>query len=285
MQFTDAIVNRTLGALPISVATSLAIESCLGEHPDLPVERPPILDYPSFWINVRTLFRNLLGSIERNALAGITPPDIADALVTEMNLIASIIDTATSGKTQVTYYLSNYAHLETKYKQAILRLDNTQKQKEYTEIQNQTLKILLDKNSTGHHSPDILVFDLKLKPVQPTKILLLTHYAYDLLSKKYFSHLTLLESHTGKLKEFYQWHAKYYNGADLVMMPFREDLLQIFGDTELFRPMALLIRKELVEIATKYRWSSVVTTAKILYSIDQMKNPYTKAILKSLIVN
>ena len=62
--------SREKGQLPISIASSLAIESALGimesDEPGYkPPASPPLLDYDAIWINLRTLFRNLHGSMNR----------------------------------------------------------------------------------------------------------------------------------------------------------------------------------------------------------------------------
>lgn len=55
---------RTKGQFPISIATSLALEGLFGILEDNKDPNPPWPDYTDLIINVRTLFRNLLGSIE-----------------------------------------------------------------------------------------------------------------------------------------------------------------------------------------------------------------------------
>jgi hypothetical protein len=130
----------------------------------------------------------------------------------------------------------------------------------------------------------IQLFKLKIEPKHYPSAMMLTHYAYDLVNYRDFNKLVLLESHTGAIKERAQWYSKYYNGRELAMIPFREDFLQVFGDNEHFRPMDIRLRKDLIEIAIQYKWSSISTTDKILYGINQMKNPYYKEILKDILV-
>jgi hypothetical protein len=277
-----AIAARAVGAYPISIATSLAIESACGEHPDIPVNRAPILDYPELYVNVRTLFRNFIGALDKETAASVLSPQIATALVEEMEQISSIIHDHTNGRTRVVYYVSNYKISTSSHKLGILRTDNTAKQKEYTAIQTQTLDILLRWNKDAVQK--IAVFDLKLKPDGLPRAMIITHYAFDLLSYPAFSRLTLLESHTGAVKERAQFYTKYENGRELSMIPFREDFIQVFGDKETFRSQDIKMRKALIEIATKYRWSAVTTKEKIIYGINQMQNPYYKEILREILV-
>jgi hypothetical protein len=278
-RFDQEIAERALGQYPLSVATSLAIESVNGIHPDIPVSKAPILDYNELWVNLRTLFRNFMGALDKETAIKITPPAIAEALSTEMEILESIIRDANS-KVKVVFYFSNYANLDRKYPHALLRMDNTPKQKDYTNTLNLTMELMLKDHRDG-----IKGFDLKVKPdsYQPSA-LMLTHYAYDLLAYPEFKKLALVESHTGKIKERAQWYTKYYNGDSLSMMPFREDLLQIFGDQIMFRPLDKRLRDDLVELATKYHWTAVTTRDKIRYGIEQLKNPYFKKILLEILV-
>ena len=279
MPINAAVAERAVGQFPLSIATSLAIESACGIHPEIPVNRPPILKYPTLWVNVRTLFRNFMGSLSREAGTSIVPQDIAEVVAEEMDHIDGIIAEYSNGRTRVQYYYSDYKGMDRKYKHAVLRMDSTPKQKEYTVIHNNAMELLM-KNQGDR----ILVFELKLRPEGRPTALLLTHYAYDLISHNEFNGLTLLESHTGAIKERAQWYSKFYQGRELAMIPFREDFIQVFGDNEHFRPMDIRLRKDLVDIATKYQWSAVTTLDKIRYGINQMANPYYKEILKDLLV-
>jgi hypothetical protein len=282
MAAADILANRAVGQYPISIATSLAIESLNGIHPEIVVTKPPILKYPRLWINVRTLYRNLMGAVERENQGLLLPPEIAQTVSEEMDSIPSIVNEVTGGKTDVVYYFSNMSGMERKYKHATLRRDTTEKQKEYTLIMQNVVDLLLK-----HHSDEIRGFDLKIKPHnnETGRTLLLTHIPYDLVSWQHFDHLTLIESHTGALKERAQWYTKYENGKELSMIPFREDFLQVFGDKETFRPMDIRLRRDLIAVATKYHWTAVTTREKILYGIDQIQNPYFRTLLRDILVS
>jgi hypothetical protein len=280
MPYGEGIARRTVGAFPLSIATSLAIESACGVHPDIRVAKAPILSYTELWINMRTLFRNFMGSLDPTTHKGVVPEHIGPALVEEMGHISDIIAEQSKGKAKVVYYLSNYAGMEQKYRHAVLRKDNTPKQKEFSMILRLTL---------GHLMKDLAPnqvqgFELKLHTLHQPQAMLLTHIPYDLVAWKEFRKLVLLESHTGAVKERAQWSTKYVNGKDLSQIPFREDMLQIFGDKETFHPMDGKLRQAILEIAAKYRWSSVTGTDMIKYGIDQLPNPYHQAIVRDIIV-
>lgn len=283
---SEMMASRAIGQYPLSIATSLAIESACGIHPEIVVKSMPLIKYDELWVNLRTLFRNIIGSLgtENSKLA--RSSDICQTMHEEMETITDVIAEHSGGRVSVVYYVSNYQGMETKYKHATIRMDTTNRQMLLTSILNETIERLLKTVEPN----TVAVFERKLKmqategmPLRKPKALIITHYAYDLLSYKIFQKLDLLESHTGTIKDKSLWYTKYYNGKDLNMIPFREDLIQIFGDSETFRTFDPKVRKDILEIAEKYRWSSVTTYEKIRYGILTMKNPYAKAIILDML--
>ncbi len=283
MRIIDAINERAVGQYPISIATSLALESAAGIHPDIPVDKVPILEYKQLWINVRTLFRNFLGSLEPTAANIIAADGVTYALAAEMDQIIQVVTSISEGKTRCVFYYSNYDLDKNKHKGfaehkiGVLRVDTTDKQKSYTELHNATMKLLLPQCDF------IKRFDTKIESaniVPPSMIL--THYAYDLLSSNKFSKLVLLESHTGHIKDKGQWYTKYLNGKELSQIPFREGFLEIFGDNETYRPADIKLRREIVDIAKKYNWSQVSTHDKLRQGLDEIKNLYFKEVLRGI---
>ncbi len=280
-EFFEGIGARAVGEqFPLSIATELAIESACGTHPDIPVKVAPILSTDQLWVNVRTLFRNFMGALDKDTGRGVVPYAIATALIEEMDTIESIIGQYSKGRTKVVFYLSNYKGLEQRYKFAKVRMDNTDKQKAYRATMNDTMDNLLKM------VPDKIVgFDLKIGNTSShnANTMLLTHYAYDLLSYQEFGELVLLESHTGSIKQRAQWYTKYKDGKELAMMPFREDLMQVFGDSETFAPLDNRLRKALIELATLKRWSATTTTDKIKSNLREMNNQFAAEILRNII--
>lgn len=278
MALTSAIAERIVGAYPLSIATSLAIESANGVHPEIQVDRPPILSYPFLYVNIRTLIRNMVGSLDRNAVSSLVPAEITDTVAGEMEMLVSIVREV-APRTQVVFYLSQYANIKDHYKFGTLRVDTTPKQHDYTNLVNIALQDLI--HTVGDQ---IQMFELKLTPVHTPRALILTHYAFDLLSYPAFSRLTLLESHTGTLKERAQWYSKYHEGRQLSMIPFRDDFIQVFGDSEIFRPADIRLRRELIDVATKYHWSAITTRDKIAYGIGQMATPEFRETMRAILV-
>lgn len=281
--YSQAIAEREVGQYPLSIATSLALEGATGTHPDLPIKSAPLLDYGEFWINLRTLFRNFMGALHKDAAAGVLPIQIDAAIREEMETIKRIVNEITHGKCKVVFYVSNYAGMDKKYPLAKLRTERTDKQQQYMEIKRQTLQSLL-KSLETEGGEDIRVFALKLFPQQQNKTLIFTHYAFDLLSWKAFTTLALIESNTGAVKQRPQWYTKYSGGRELSNIPFREDFLQVFGDSRSFFPMNIRIRREVMDLAKQYNWSAITTDEKIRLNIGMMKNLEVRKLLQDLLV-
>lgn len=111
----------------------------------------------------------------------------------------------------------------------------------------------------------------------------MTHVPVDLLTGTRFSKLTLLESHTAKLKNKLDWNSKLTNGKDLPNMPFNAMTLQVFGDGGLFfSPMPMAVKKEVMSIAEKYKWTPATSLDKVKYGLQGMNDHLTRQILLTM---
>lgn len=272
MVMSEIMSRRATGQLPLSIATSLAIESLLGIHPEKETDTPPITKYQELWVNLRTLVRNMLGSLEKEDKKFVTPDEITEALLSEMDVITT--ETKSNGITHVVFYGSELNL--TKYRRAKLRALNTDRQKhEDALIAKSVGDVLRQYKENPSSSFEVKRFSLKLKPTRKdTKTVILTHQCIDLLAWSEFKSLTLLESHTGNFKDRDLWYTKYYNGKDLNRLPFTEKLLQIFGDSEIFSPMDKHLRDDILELANKYNWTPLTTNEKVSFTIRSLKNKY-----------
>lgn len=277
-------IRRTTGQYPLSIATSLALESATGIHPDIIALEPPIIRYKLFYVNIRTLFRNFMGAVETGGFSSSHPADMAVLLIEEMEQIIQIVNTYATQEIKVVFYLSEYNDLELKYSYSFIRAITTEKQRETQSYADEVYKLII--KHCGIAAPEgiyIKTFRLKLEAESYSDCLILTHYAFDLVSYPLFSKLMLLESHTGHLKDRSLWYTKYYQGKELIRIPFREDLLQIFGDNELFRPFPSNNRKEIIAIAEKYNWTATTTKAKISMDLKNVKDPFFKTIISKIV--
>ncbi len=287
MNSLSPIWSRTLSSFPLSVGTGLALESLFtptAERIDAEREIPnqiPINKYDELWVNVYTLYRNIMSAIQPADIPAVSPEDIAAAIASEMEVITGLLRNEGGGRTIVRFYVSQYKGLDTKHPRAILRVDSTIGQKSYRALWETAMAYF------GKHMPehkDIKVFKNSVTPDKAyPKAIILTHVPYDLLEHRKFSKLDLLESHTGVLKGYDKFYTKYINGKDLFPLPFNPLLLQIFGDKETFRPMAIKIKKEVLEVATNSRWSPATTDAKIKFDISRLSNHYLSEILTTML--
>ena len=281
---THLVSARAVGAFPLSIATSIALEHILGIQSEANPEPKPksIQNYREFWINVRTLYRNLFGSLEKKAALEVLPDVLADTLWQEMEMIASIVSQYSNDVTKVVFYLSNYKGIRERYRMAIFKGDQTEKQLANSVLMKNTIaKLLKDHGNTGEQA--FHIYDLYLRPTKSVSTLILTHIAYDLVSYKNFGSLALIESHTGSVKTREKWYTKYHNGKELPALPFMEGLLPVFGDNEFFSPMNSKAKKEILDLAAKYNWSPATTVDKVRYGVNTLQNPYLKEAINSFI--
>jgi len=283
---SEIIASRAVSAFAVSIGTSLSLESISnsGGTPYDPERQIPqhvnIRDYKEFWINIGTLFRNLHGAIPRTDIERVRARDCADALLQEMSIIESVIRSDSYSLTKTVFYICNYSRLGIQYPHANIRGVQTEKQLAYNALYKKTVQFIIDMFHS--ETSEIKIFDSELQPTSKIDALILTHAPHDLLSEKKFKSLDLLESHTGVLKSKNLWYTKYYNGKDLPMLPFNRTLLQVFGDNDLFHPMNITLRREIIELSKQKKWTFATTHDKVKADIKTLKNPYAAFIVKTL---
>ena len=285
---TSPVYERTVSAFPFSTGTSLAFESLFeGKNESIDPERQipqkvNITDYNELWINCATLFRNLYTAIPRDRVHDTVSRDCVDALADEMSQIHELVNEESQGKTRVIYYICSYRGLEQEFKGAVRRTPNTDKQKFYQKLMDETLNRLVRRVK---ETQELLIreFNVTFYPDERIKALIITHYAVDLLSAKRFRSLDLLESHTGVLKKFNTWYTKYYNGKELMMIPFNEYLIKFFGDNDLIVPFHFKVRRVIQEVAEQHKWNYATSMSKVRADIGTIKDHFArKEILKML---
>jgi hypothetical protein len=282
------LANRTTSSFPLSVGTSLALESIFETtSPSIDPERVipqkvNIGDYDEFWLNIGTLFRNMFNALAKEDVTSVFPREYADALHQELETIISLLANDGRTSTQPIFYLCDYTPVSQRYARtkAYLKVDNTTNQFFYSNQFAATMRILV--SELAKH-PNVKFLKDRLKPDHAKKALVQTHVVWDLLSHKNFASLDLIESHTGVLKPKTMWYTKYQNGKELSFIPFMQCFFPVFGDNELFRQQSSKFRQEIIDLAKEYQWSAVTTKDRIALSIEYLKNPMTKEIMKSFL--
>lgn len=275
------VASRALGAFPLSIATSIAFEHLFGIKSEANPEPKPnsIKKYSQFWINLKTLYRNMAGSISRDHNQKVSAHELSDYIILEMETIVRLVNEYSNGTCAPIFFVSNYDFGFYKYANATLRADSTDNQKAFTQRYKETIKHVLK------HGPiqgsELLIFANKLKPAKKEKSIILTHIAYDLANSEAFGGLDLIESHTGAIKGKDLWYTKYYDGKELPFIPFIDILLPVFGDSEVFKPMLKSAREDIIAVAKRYNWSSVTTREKVMFGLNTLKNQYLIDVIKT----
>lgn len=266
--------ERATGSFPLSIATSLAIEGSLGIHPDHPAGEKLLGDFNELWVNLKTLFRNYHNAVGRDNYDSTKIQEHYTHFEQEMESLEKVVNSETSGKVRVVYYLPNYDRVASRFPHALMRKDTTDIQKQYTARMKALLTMVVN-----NKKEQIKIYSDLILRESGRAVLLLTSYPIDLTTSS-FSSIALLESHTGNIKQRNQWYTKFYDGKELASIPFTQGSLTIFGDNEMFRPLPISYRKSILELAKKYNWSFATTWDKITYGLNTLKDRYLAEHLK-----
>ncbi len=283
---TSALSSRAMSAFPISIGTSLALESIFAPmqapyDPERPIpQKVNISSYDSLWVNLMTLYRNIIGALEKGGDERVMAGDLSDTMEFEVDLIKRLVQEATFGKTRVVFYASSYKDLARHHPHAKLREATTDKQKQYQHLMELTLNTFVKGQVK---SDSIELFDRKLKPKRRDKTLIMTNYAYDLLSHPEFESLDLIESHTGVLKGRGLWYTKFSNSKELMRIPFNVAFLQVFGDSQTFAAMPIKLREQVMALADQYNWHAFTTKDRLLLGFADMPDKFAGMTLKQML--
>lgn len=258
--------ERILGQYPLSIATSLAIEGIMGVHPDNPVGKHALQDFDTVWVNLKTLYRNFYNAHDKEFVDKISAEEQALYLSQEMDSLKTVVSSESDKRTKVRFYLPDYDKVSRRYRHALMRVDHTPKQLAFANAMVAVIKLILE-----HRKDEIMLTSDVIVDQIGGRVLMITHYPLDLTTRA-FNVVALLESHTGIVKTREMWYTKYYNGKELVGIPFTAALLSIFGDNDMFRPMPIQYRRTLIELSEKYHWNFLTTKDKILYGLSTLKD-------------
>lgn len=280
------IHDRTTSGFPLSISTGLAMESIFTPRQAVydPARSPPqkinIANYTQFWVNVNTLYRNIVSAAGTLAVLSAGNDVVQSILEMEMDIIASLLKHEGMGVCTPVFYCVDYSKIfEGQHQSIKRRAEGSKSQLDLAAIYKEVQKSLLKKDA------GVILFEPKLRPNEHTKALILTHYPYDLLSHKRFSKLDLLESNTGKLKDRRKWNTKYYPVGEMDMshLPFEKILLMVLGDKSLIHPNIYKLRQQIVQASLKRHWTPLTTRDKIIMDLElEIKEPYVLAVLRAI---
>lgn len=263
-------IERELGKLGVSLATSFGIEGFLGIHENLVLKEPyPVAQSDEVWLNVRTLLRNVHGATGKDNRDKLNPRDYAAIIHSEVEVIKTVLDNATQGRVQLVLYVPEYKALAHHYPHANIKTTQTQIQAQYSQFEDAVCGIVM---SAAQSYACQVIFVPFTFPVDRTykRVAILTHIVLDLLNFPRGTELLLIESHTGITKPPYQWYTKLKGGTDLYRIPFSRFSLQVFGDkANMIYPQRIALRRIVQESAEYDNWNQYTTMEKILFSIKK----------------
>ena len=268
---SNAVFLREMGDISISIGTSFALQGLYNEHPDKKAERKlPASAGDSIYINVRTLFRNILNATASDAIFNVSVDDYVKAIKSELTEIKSYLENhREDSPMNVYFYLPTYNSLAKEFgSTAELREPSTDLQKRKLMIEKDVFgKIETELKTLPVENQYINIIDMEIKTDKRERAFLLTHYPVDLLYTKGFSNVLLLESHTGEVKSENKWFTKFHAEAS-ERIPFNKAMLIFFGDSGgMFKPQHHKARSALMQVADKYKWTYQTTRDKILMNL------------------
>lgn len=281
-----SLSERTTSAFPVSIGTSLALESLFSPQKE-PYDPQRVIpnqvnpqEYQSFWVNVTTLFRNLSSAVSKESFLRASVSELTATIEEEIDVIQTLFQTEAQNLCKPIFYYSTYKKLKSQNTPGLsFREPSTEQQKFYHHQLESTLKLL------EKHSDTIKVFDDAVYPNHRDKSLILTHQPYDLVRFKNFERLDLLESNTGVLKPRALWNSKYnpMSGKVFTHLPFTRKLLLIFGDKYLIKPYPPVLRNQILETSIQRKWTPVTTDEKISLDLSlDVRDPYMLTVINTL---
>lgn len=258
--------SRTISGFPLSIGTGIAMETLFTPRQEvydperIVSSKIKVGSYQELFVNVLTLIRNAYGSCTPSMVNSVTPMDMVEIIMQEIDLIKDLLSNEGQGFTIPTFYFNDYKTLFKKDDRIFKRReDKTELQRKVRFVFEKTKDILTRQDE------NIKLYSLNIKSEGGKKSLLFTHIAADLLSYNSFEDLELLESHTGKVKKRTEWNTKYNICGDenLGRFPFCRQLLSCFGDKSLIVPITIKARKEIIEVGKKLRWTPATSASKV----------------------
>lgn len=269
-ELSSILADRTTTSFGVSIGTGLLLESLFTpttERYDPERVIPPHVDpfkYHHYCINVYTLMRNLLNSIKVTVTLGevdtkVLAELVVEEILTEIRILQSLASSVELPEDWLVVYIPTYVKLVQQF--------NVNKDIKLKQIQNmlatfQLYSPYLDRITLSN----VIKLSSNKLPTIYNNSLITTHFTLDLLNSNY---LTLIESHTGILKDNHTWYTKYHpvGKEDLSRLPMSDIVLYILGDHTLVRGLGTTVKKELLRVAEDKNWTYRTTRDKIVSNL------------------
>lgn len=248
---------RTTGGLGMSVGTSLAFEQ---------MGSALLVGIDCVLFNLKTLIRNAMQSYESGDTEINDPSQLTKDVESDLGIIAKWLEANRGAKpVRMVVYCPSYTNLKSDYRLADVWEPRTDKQKKVFEVTSKTVRMLLSKFDK------LVVKTTDTLPEYSGEGLVLTHHVIDLVRVKGVGRLRLLESHTGAVKPFTEWHTKLTGGNELHYMPFNKLTIQVFGDKSVnFKAQSSAIKELVKKIAVENKWTSATTMSRVRGTINSL---------------
>lgn len=272
------ISDRDTGKLPLSIGTALAFEGIFGIHDTAVIQQPyPIYTADEIWVNIKTLIRNIYGSVKKDVLKTLQYRDYQETLYSEMLHIVDEVHRVSNGRVWVRFYSPTHRSLLTRYPGATPKSETNNRALTLRQIE----QWVIDGTMVQPPYP-IEPINLDITAKNP-KILILTHQPIDLLNIHNVTYVGLMESHTGLVKDNHRWYTKLKGGSKEPRIPFNAITIQIFGDTgDELQPAPIRLRHEMIEMADKLKWTQNLTVSQMVRAIQTNGSPELKDLVKIL---
>lgn len=270
----DPFLFRTMSSFPLSIGTGLMLETLFNstsprydEKREIP-KRINVDNYKYHIYNIGTLMRNILSAAgQKPTEENLASINFKNSLISE---IMTIKELYSNTKCTPIIFMPDYTAVykalnNAKLSEATKEILNTELM--FKSIAKLDIRNLISVVTDGYRIPNLT-----------GEILITTSYPVDLLNH---NNMTLLESHTGKLKQKWEWYSKYHKigTKDMSVFPFMELLLYYLGDGTMVTPAGLAIRSELHALAVEHNWTSRTSRDKIIadiYKKPALKEMFTK---------
>lgn len=279
----NTLAERELGNIPVSIATALAIDGLYNRHPDLkPLPKLPASKAKIIYLNARTLFRNIHGAIgDSDKAMAVNAKDYAASLLQEVDELKSAL-AQEEHPLEVVLYLPSYKSIARYMGNGELKPLNTDRQKAYNTLENNTLQRIVDMYKDVENKP-FLEVDMDIKVETYQHIFILTHLPVDLLNVVNAADVYLVESHTGRVKSQDLWYTKFASERS-PNIPFNKATLLFFGDSGgFFKPQNVKSRRRLIDIGTTRKWNAHTTPSRMLLGVELSSEPILLQTLRTLL--
>lgn len=262
----------------------MAIESLANLIPDRDHIKPvPIGQIDVVLVNIRTIYRNMLGGLKAAAKELVLAEDLPDYIFQEMEQIRAAVTKISNSRVETYFYLCTYPDLKKRFPEAQLIEPTTLKQKAAKDMEDKVMKAMVASPQLYGY-PKIFEYLVEGGKLENDRVAILTHLPLDLVNRYQFKEMYLLESNTGAFKKPSEFNSKFKVRPEGTHLPFSLFTLQIFGDGgKMFQPMLSEVTSFVAELAKSNRWTPLTTAEKIKYNLDNAPHNKFSTFLKTLL--